>query len=135
MLKPFKNSSTFISQEVANPGFSVLAPSEISNGSTISQFIFNNSVVPFSGKGVVLGSVVNQDMHRYQGSANAPSTQQNVREVPSGPNPLTEDSKPLENHDVKTEKSQKYNEDLETPDVGNQDSMSEDENIDLLNEL
>jgi hypothetical protein len=143
VLKPFKNFSSYISQEAAsggdaNPGFSIFPapgrPSGDSNASAPAQSASAQPTPSFSGRGVVLGSVAGQGMVGYQGSANAPSTQQNVREVSGGPNPLTQNSKLVKDHDAKMKEAKKNKEDLENPDEGDQDSKSEEENIDLLNE-
>lgn len=137
----FKSSPAYVSEGnangEANPGFSLFPapgrPSAESNAP--AQAAAAQPVSPFSGTGVVLGSVASGGMIGYQGSSNAPSIQQNVRVVPSGPNPLTQKSKLVKDHDAKAKEARKDDYDLENPDEGEgHDSKSEEENVDLLNQ-
>jgi hypothetical protein len=141
IFKHFAQNPAYISQEAAiqndSPGFSVFqpnfpAPGQANGGnngpnSTTAQP--SQPVVPFSGTGVRL----NSDLTGYQGSSNATySSQQNVREAPKGPNPLTQKSKLVIEHNTKNPKPEesKDEDDLEGKgDVNSQNSKNDDDEL------
>lgn len=141
LFEHFAQNPAYISQEAAiqndSPGFSVFqpnfpAPGQPGQGNGSNNAPTSNTpqpLVPFSGTGVRLSS----DLTGYQGSSNvAYSSQQNVREAPKGPNPLTQKSKLVIEHNAKNPKPEeaKVEDDLEGKgDSNSQNSKNEDEEL------
>lgn len=143
-MKPFANNPAFISEAASldagqSPGFSVFSPfpapgqpSSSQNTNQPAQSNSSNGSQPptaFSGRGISVG----ESRTGYQGGSNSNySSQQNVRDVPKGPNPLTQKSKLVQEHNQKNrgQEEVKEEDDLEAkPDS----SESKDEEEDLIN--
>jgi hypothetical protein len=140
IFKHFSQNPAYISQEAAlqseAPGFTVSQPSFPAPGQASGDNAPSTNnvqpVTPFSGTGVRIGS----EMSGYEGSGNANyNSQQNVREVPKVPNPSTQKSKLVKDHNAKnpTVEEVKDEDDLE----GKQDENSQDskEDKDILLDL
>jgi len=144
-MKPFLNHPAYISAESAleggaNPGFSMFPAPGQPSGNNDAEAQPNNSnsnpaqgVIPFAGNGVVLGTAIPSG---YQGSANnngGVSYQNNIREVPSGPNPLAQKSKLVQEHNEKNKGAEEAKEseelDNSNPDNTSQNSKNEDEEL------
>lgn len=145
IFKRFQNYPSYVSAEGAlgsdenNGGGPIASPfpapgqpsrqADNESGSNSQQ----PSAVPFSGRGVVLGTGT---VTGYQGS-NTNTYQQNVREVPKGPNPLTQKSKLVQEHNARnkgegeeSKQNKEEEEDLEIKgDTSSHGSKNEEEEL------
>jgi membrane associated rhomboid family serine protease len=145
VFKPFQNNSAYISPSAAigedQQAFSIFsrgsfpAPGHPSSSSSPATSQPQPQFSAFAGRGVSISTSAGSGMYGYQGNvANNNSQNQNIRNVPSGPNPLTQQSKIVKEHNKKNPPPQEDEDgDLEIKgDSSSQLSKGEDEDVDLL---